>query len=145
MPDGTVHRSVFAVRVSRPPGRTTSSVLRTWDRDGQERELGIVRHLDSWSLDQPEACSRGTGPPLLPAADHAESKTSSWSAATCSSACSTDQGPAQFTMRWTQSQAQDFGARGKVLLDVEDNRFLVPDVDELPQRERELLQRYVYW
>jgi len=58
---------------------------------------------------------------------------------------STDQGPAEFTMRWTQSQAQDFGERGKVLLDVEDNRFLIPDTDALPQRERELLQRYVYW
>ena len=25
----------------------------------------------------------------------------------------TDQGPAQFTMRWTQSQVQDFGAQGQ--------------------------------
>ena len=57
----------------------------------------------------------------------------------------TDHGPTRFTMRWTQSQAQEFGERGKVLLDVEDNRFLVPDTDKLPQRERELLQRYVYW
>jgi hypothetical protein len=48
-------------------------------------------------------------------------------------------------MRWTQSQAQDFGANGKVLLDLEDNRYLVPNVDELPKRDRELLQRYVYW
>ena len=53
----------------------------------------------------------------------------------------TDQGPAEFTMRWNQSHAQDFGARGKMLLDLEDNRFLVPDVDELPLRDRELLQR----
>ena len=57
----------------------------------------------------------------------------------------TDQGPAQFTMRGNQSHAQDFGPRGKVLLDVEDNRFLVPDVEDLPRRERELLQRFVYW
>jgi hypothetical protein len=48
-------------------------------------------------------------------------------------------------MRWTQSQAQDFGSKGKVLLDLEDNRFLVPDIDELPPRERELFQRFVYW
>ena len=48
-------------------------------------------------------------------------------------------------MRWTQSQVQDFGARGKVLLDVEDNRFLVSDVEALPPRERELMQRFVYW
>ena len=57
----------------------------------------------------------------------------------------TDQGPTQFTDARNQSQAQDFGSRGKVLLDLEDNRFLVPDVDEQPHRERELLQRYVYW
>ena len=57
----------------------------------------------------------------------------------------TDQGPARFTVRWTQSQAQDFGLRGKVLLDLEDNRFLVPDTERLPPRERELFQRYVYW
>ena len=57
----------------------------------------------------------------------------------------TEQGPARFIMRWTQSQVQDFGARGKVLLDVEDNRFLVSDVTLLGPRERELMQRYVYW
>ena len=46
---------------------------------------------------------------------------------------------------WLRPQAQDFGAGGKVLLDLEDNRFLVPDVDTLPRRDRELLQRYIYW
>jgi ATP-binding cassette, subfamily B, bacterial len=58
---------------------------------------------------------------------------------------STKQGSAEFTMRWTQSNAQDFGSRGKVLLDLEDNRFLVADIDELATRERELFQRFVYW
>ena len=48
-------------------------------------------------------------------------------------------------MRWNQSYAQDFGPRGKVLLDLEDNRFVVSDVDHLPRWERDLLQRYVYW
>jgi hypothetical protein len=44
-------------------------------------------------------------------------------------------------MRWTQSQAQDFGERGEVLVDTEDNRLLAPDVDALPRRQRELLER----
>jgi hypothetical protein len=48
-------------------------------------------------------------------------------------------------MRWSQSQVQDFGDRGKVLVDVDDNRFLVPDVQALLPRERDLFQRYVYW
>jgi hypothetical protein len=48
-------------------------------------------------------------------------------------------------MRWSQSQVQDFGDRGKILVDLDDNRFLVPDVEALPPKERELFQRFVYW
>jgi hypothetical protein len=39
----------------------------------------------------------------------------------------------------------DFGETGKVLLDLDDNRYLVPDVESLPPREQELFLRYVYW
>ena len=60
-------------------------------------------------------------------------------------AAHTDHGLRQFTMRWSQSHVQDFGERGKVLLDLDDNRYLVPDVEALPPRERDLFQRYVYW
>jgi hypothetical protein len=48
-------------------------------------------------------------------------------------------------MRWAQNQTQDFGSNGKILVDLEDNRFLVPDIGALPTRDRELLQRYIYW
>ena len=54
-------------------------------------------------------------------------------------------GPRQFTIRWSQTQVQDFGKSGKVLLDLDDNRYLVPDVEALPPREQELFLRYVYW
>jgi hypothetical protein len=57
----------------------------------------------------------------------------------------TDHGPRRIMMRWSQSQAQDFGERGKVLIDAEDNRFLVPDVEALPARDREIFDRYIYW
>ena len=46
---------------------------------------------------------------------------------------------------WSQAQVQDFGESGKVLLDLDDNRFLVPDVEALPPKEQELFLRYVYW
>jgi hypothetical protein len=48
-------------------------------------------------------------------------------------------------MRWSQSQAQDFGSTGKMLIDLEDNRYLVRDVEALPRKQRELFQRYIYW
>jgi hypothetical protein len=40
---------------------------------------------------------------------------------------------------------QDFGEHGKILLDLEDNRFLIPHLGQLPSQQRELLQRYIYW
>jgi hypothetical protein len=48
-------------------------------------------------------------------------------------------------MRWSQSHVQDFGDTGKVLIDLDDNRNLVPDVEALPPKEKELFLRYVYW
>ena len=139
-----MHRGVFAVRCF-PATRPNDFIsLRVCDRDGQERELGIVRHLDRW----PSNCQALVRIALarryflrrITGIDDIRLEYGY-----LNFRVRTDQGPAQFTMRWTQSQAQDFGASGKVLLDLEDNRFLVPDVDELPRRDRELLQRFVYW
>jgi hypothetical protein len=48
-------------------------------------------------------------------------------------------------MQWSQSRVQDFGERGRILLDLDDNRYLIPNVDALPTRQRELLQRFIYW
>ena len=57
----------------------------------------------------------------------------------------TDLGPAVFSLRAQPDRAQDFGARGKILLDTDDNRYLVPDIEALPERDRRLFRRYVYW
>ena len=58
---------------------------------------------------------------------------------------STDKGDVSFFMRWTQDRAVDYGQRGKVLIDVDDNRYLIPDLDKLSPRERLDFQRYIYW
>jgi hypothetical protein len=143
-PDGSVIRSVFAIACLPASQPDDLISLRTWDRDGQEREIGILRNLNSWSAGSQtlvrEALARRYFLRRITGIEKIKLD------------CGyllfdvrTDHGPTQFTMRWTQSQVQDFGARGKVLLDVEDNRFLVSDVDELPPGERELFQRFVYW
>ena len=48
-------------------------------------------------------------------------------------------------MRWAQDRAVDFGQNGKVLIDVDDNRYLIPNLDLLSTRERVEFQRYIYW
>jgi hypothetical protein len=118
--------------------------LRAWDQDGHERELGVVRHLDHWSPRHQEllraALARRYFLRRITGIDDIKAEYGYLRLR-----ARTDQGPAQIMMHWNQSAAQDFGTRGKVLLDLEDNRFLVPDTDLLRPRERELLQRYVYW
>jgi hypothetical protein len=55
----------------------------------------------------------------------------------------TDRGPAHFVMR--NSQAQDYGPTGKMLIDVDDNRYVAEDLDVLPRRQQMLFRRYIYW
>jgi len=57
----------------------------------------------------------------------------------------TDKGPAAFLMPWRTDRAFDYGGRGKVLIDVDDNRYLIPDLERLPPRDRDEFQRYIYW
>ena len=57
----------------------------------------------------------------------------------------TDKGPSSFLMRWSTTQALSYGQRGKVLMDVDENVYLVPDVEALPRRERSDFRRFIYW
>ena len=57
----------------------------------------------------------------------------------------TDKGRVSFLMRWSQDRAVDYGRTGKVLIDVDDNRYLIPDVEALPPSERIDFQRFIYW
>lgn len=142
--DDKVHRGVFAVNLFPATNPEDYISLRVWTRDGEQQEVGIVRNLKEWpaeaqrlvrsALDRRYFLQTITGIDSL----HVE-------LGHLHGEVRTPHGPKRFTMRWSQSQVQDFGERGKMLLDLDDNRFLVPDVQTLPPKERELFQRYVYW
>jgi hypothetical protein len=57
----------------------------------------------------------------------------------------TDKGTVNFFMRWSYDRAVDYGQRGKVLIDMDNNRYLIPDVETLDEDERAEFQRYIYW
>jgi ATP-binding cassette, subfamily B, bacterial len=139
-----VHRGVFAVNLfpATNPGDYIS--LRVWTRDGEQQEIGILRHLDQWPIESQmlvrHALDRRY---FLQTIDGVDSIRLELGHLHCD--VRTPHGPKRFTMRWSQSQVQDFGDRGKMLLDLDDNRFLVPDVQALSPKERELFQRFVYW
>jgi len=144
LPNGEVHRGVFAVSCFPATCPNDFISLRVSDFDGQEREIGILRNLDQWPVECQalihSALARRYYLRRITGIDDIRLEYGY-----LNFRVRTEQGPTRFTMRWTQSQAQDFGTNGKVLLDLEDNRFLVANTDALPRRDRELLQRYVYW
>jgi hypothetical protein len=39
----------------------------------------------------------------------------------------------------------DFGGDGKMLVDTDENRWVVRHVDDLPRADREKFMQYVYW
>ena len=57
----------------------------------------------------------------------------------------TRQGPRQFEMRWSSDRTQDLGKHGKVLLDVNNNRFVIEDMRRLPLDDRARFRQYIYW
>jgi ATP-binding cassette subfamily B protein len=138
------YRGVFAVNLF-PATRPTEYIsLRMWQRDGAEQEIGILRELASWPPESQTLVQAALGRRYyLQTITGIERIRLDLGHLAIDAR--TDRGPRRFTMRWSQSQVQDFGERGKVLLDLDDNRFLVPDVEALPPRERDLFQQYVYW
>jgi hypothetical protein len=142
--DTATYRGVFAVNLFPATNPDDYISLRVWTRDGTEQEIGILRKLHEWPAEAQSlvraALARRYWLQTITGVDQIKLELGH-----LNFEVRTDHGPRRFTMRWTQSQVQDFGERGKVLLDLDDNRYLVPDVDALPPRESDLFQRYVYW
>jgi ATP-binding cassette subfamily B protein len=143
LPDGQRHRGVSAACCF-PATRPDKYIsLRASDSDGQETEIGILRRLDEWPAEAQAAVraalSRNYFLRKITGVDDVRLQNHY-----LHFRVRTDQGPATFSMRWNQRQSYDFGERGKVLVDLDDNRFLVPDIDKLPPRDRELLERFIY-
>ena len=118
--------------------------VRGWDDDGEELEIGIVRRLGDWQTSDRqivgEAVARRT---LVRAIRRVHDVRLAHGYLDFD--VETDAGRCTFTTRWTQSQAVDFGAAGKLLIDTDDNRWVVPRLDSLPNADREKFERYVYW
>jgi len=139
-----VHPGVFVVCAFPATSMERYLSLRTWDGDGDDRELGMIRDLAEWPDDQQALVrARLRRRYLFRRIEGINSLELQhghlWFDVR------TDVGPQRFGMRWSQSQAIDFGRHGKLIYDVEDNQYIIPDLEALPAKDNELLRRYVYW
>jgi ATP-binding cassette subfamily B protein len=140
----SLYDGLFAVRALPATYPDQYISLRYADDDGQEHEVGMIRELADWSAEDRElltqALARRYFVRTITAIDSIESKYG-----LLTFQVQTDRGPVCFTMRHSHSQVQEYGENGKLLVDVDDNRFLIPDIDALPRRQHLLFRRYVYW
>ena len=143
-PSGPHASGVFVVRTFPASHPEAYLSVRGWDDSGDEVELGMLESLAEWS---PE--------------DQATVRTALARRALIRTIrrihdlklvhgyldfdVDTEVGRRSFTTRWTQSQACDFGREGKMILDTEENRWVVPRIDALPPADRERFLHYVYW
>ena len=142
--DGPVATGIFVIRTfpATHPERFLS--VRGWTESGEEVEHGMIRDLAAWPAADAEVVRTAVARRSL-----VRTITRVFGVRLAHGYLDldvdTDVGPRSFTMRWTQSQAIDFGGDGKMLVDTEDNRWVLRRVDDLPPADRERFLHYIYW
>jgi hypothetical protein len=139
-----LYRGVFAVMLFpiSHPDRFVS--LRYTDVADKIREIGVIEDLSEFAPDQQELIRASL------AKHYYENIITRVYSVQCEYGLlffdvETQQGRTQFMMPWRYDRAEDYGASGKVLLDANDNRFIIPDVSGLPPAERQRFTNYIYW
>lgn len=57
----------------------------------------------------------------------------------------TDKGEKQFYLKWERNKAIELGKKGKILIDVFEDRYIIPDIEKLTPVEKTLFTKYIYW
>jgi len=140
----TLYRGVFAVRMFpiTHPDRYIS--LRYTDLDDKTKEVGIIEDLERFPPDQQTLVRASL------AKQYHEQIISRIYGIKCEYGLlffdvETQRGREEFMMPWRYDRAEDYGDRGKVLLDALDNRYIIPDVMALPAADRNRFTSYIYW
>jgi hypothetical protein len=118
--------------------------VRGWSADGDEIEFGMIRDLLEWAADDQIQITEALGRRYLMreiAAIHSLTLKFGF----LDFEVQTASGRSKFSMRWTQSQAIDYGENGKLIIDTEENRYLVRDIELLSATDQEKFLQYVYW
>jgi len=136
--------SVFIIRTFPATKPTDYLSVRGWNDSGEEVEWGMIRKLEDWpSQDRAEVNALLARRYLLRKILRVHRAKLEFGYLSLD--VQTDSGPDCFTMRWTQSQAIDFGDKGKLIVDSKENRYVIEDIDALPSADRERFLQFIYW
>jgi hypothetical protein len=120
------------------------SLIHSAGEDKEQIEIGVIKDLDEFPAEQAllirDALRRRYFVHVIRKIDRI-----CWKYGFVALEVDTDKGPASFMMHWAHDRAVDYGRRGKILIDVDDNRYLIPDLEQFSPKERADFQRYIYW
>lgn len=143
--DDTLYRGVFAVLMF--PIRHTDRFisLRYTDADDKEKEIGVIDDLNAFPPDVQRLIRK-----TLVKHYYEQTLIRIFSVENQFGLLFFDVetqqlGRLQFVMPWRGDRAEDFGTNGKILLDAFDNRYIIPDIAELPAADRNAFTSYIYW
>lgn len=114
------------------------------DREAKEMEIGIIEDLSDFPEEQSRLIRQALARRHFV---HTVTKISNidWDHGLLQFEVDTDKGKVKFHMRYTGHNAVDYGKKGKVIIDVNDNRYVIPNIDKLSDGERKDFLRYIYW
>lgn len=140
----TLYRGVFCVLMFPVSYPNKFISLRYTDDKDKVQEIGIIEDLNSFPPDQQELVSQSLNKHY-----HEQVITRVYKITNefgiLIFEVETQRGREKFMMPWRYDRAEDFGTDGKVLLDAIDNRYIIPNVSQLPPADMRRFTSYIYW
>ena len=142
--DGETYRGVRATMALPITQDGAYISLRGGETKGEEREIGIIRHLNELDDDQRRLVRRELNKRYF---THVVRKLISVREqfGFIYFVAETDKGKLEFAIRYEYNRVQEYGEHGRMLLDTDDNHYVIPDLRALTADERKRFTRYIYW
>lgn len=140
----TLYRAVYAQRLFpiRHPDQFIS--LLYTDIDDKDKEIGVIENLAQFPADQQILVKQSLRSQYYEQVIQRVIEISN-EFGLLFLEVETQRGIESFVMPWRHDRAEDYGETGKVLLDAFDNRYVIPDIAQLPPTDRSRFQKYIYW
>jgi ATP-binding cassette subfamily B protein len=136
--DGQHYSGVYIVRAFPATHSEELLSLRCTQDTGRDVELGMIRRLLDWPQPTRELLLRALNRRyLLRVIKSFDSFREENGFVNC--AAETDDGDIEFIVRNSPASVKRFGERGRLLTDLDDNHYVVPDLDDLPAAQKRFL------
>ena len=138
--DGQAYAGVYTVRSFPATHSEDFLSIRHTDPAGHDRELGMIRTLKHWPVQTQELIRRSLNRRyLLRRVKDLVTAREDNGFVNCSA--ETDDGRVDFIVQNNERSVKHFGYNGRLLTDLDQNHFLIPDLDLLPALQKRLFRQ----